>query len=362
MFPSRRNLGDREIVVRRSERSWTDHFGLEWRAPTGTAELCTGDHVLFVGDPATAGPPGSTAWWPIEEFDDVVGGVAVHQGWSDVAVIRTDGSADEVALVVDGAEWDRTTFDDGLAVLDATEMWNSGGEIEPSLVLVTAGIPGEALPFGSPHGRATEQYQQECTPGPPPARPLPPAGEQPVDRVAAEVRIREVFDEARDRTVALSQETPPTVDDITGIEDAVAEVDAGQFAEAAATAEHMIDELVFTAPDEAWFRYTISTTAGEFGGRFGIARFDGSIWQITRDTVCQDLELAGGSCVPASTRIEPPEPDGWSEVLREYERTSELYWSWDCLPEPFGPGSAACGDGFAPSPETLVPVAGTAGG
>lgn len=360
----RRDMGDREVVVRRSERSWAEHFDISWRAPTGTADLCLGDHVLFVGDPAAQGPPGSTVWSPIEEFDDFAGDVAVDQAWSGVTVVRSRGPADEVVLVVDGIERDRAMFDDELAVLDTTDLWQSAVEFEPSLVLVTDGVAGETLPLGSPHGRATEQYQQECTPGPPPVRPLPPAGEQPTDPSAAEARILAVYAEAVDRTVPLAAEDPPSVDDITGIEDAAAAVDAGEMAEVAATAEHTVDELVFTAPDEAWFRYTISTTLGSFGGRYGVARFDGSNWQITRATICQDLAMAGGECKPAADRVEPPEPENWDDVMAEYDRTSELYWSaWSCLPEPFGPGPLACG-GFGPvyddrldEPEPTAPAA-----
>ena len=135
----------------------------------------------------------------------------------------------------------------------------------------------------------------------------------------------------------LPDEDPPSVDDITGIAEAAAEVDAGEMAEVAATAEHDVEELVFTAPDEAWFRYTITTTAGTVTGQYGIARFNGSVWQITRDTICQDLQLAGGTCVPASDQNVPPEPVGWSEVLADYERSAQLYHSWECLPPPFGP-------------------------
>jgi hypothetical protein len=45
--------------------------------------------------------------------------------------------------------------------------------------------------------------------------------------------------------------------------------------------EHIISDLVFTARDEAWFDYTISTSAGVFGPSDGVARFNGSVWQIT---------------------------------------------------------------------------------
>ena len=64
--------------------------------------------------------------------------------------------------------------------------------------------------------------------------------------------------------------------------------------------------MVFVSPDEAWFRYDIATTAGNFNDRFGIAyRIDG-VWKITRAVICQDLSLAGGQCIPFSNSIQPP--------------------------------------------------------
>ena len=36
-------------------------FGLVWNAPTGSAEMCLGDHALFLGVPGVIGAWGS-AW------------------------------------------------------------------------------------------------------------------------------------------------------------------------------------------------------------------------------------------------------------------------------------------------------------
>ncbi|HUS43591.1 MAG TPA: hypothetical protein VMY16_13080 [Ilumatobacteraceae bacterium] len=331
----RRTLTDREIVVRRSDLSWAEFFDLEWRAPTGSAELCMGDYVLFVSDPATPMSPGNT-WYPVEVFDEFEGEVAVDMSQL-IALVRTTGPADEVAIIESGDEYDRAGFVDGLAVLDMTDVWNRPDSGQPELVLVTSGVTAEPIPFAPGYGRATEEFRQECQPGPPPTLPLPPSGVQPLDPVAAEAQILDAYARALDRTMILPDENPPSVDDITGIPEAAAEVDAGEMAEVAATAEHDVEELVFTAPDEAWFRYKITTTAGTFTGQFGIARFNGSVWQITRDTICQDLQRAGGTCVPAPDQNVPPEPAGWSEVLADHERSEQLYWSWDCLPPPFGP-------------------------
>ena len=331
----RRTMTDREIVVRRSDRSWAELFDLDWRAPTGSAELCMGDYALFVSDLTTPMGAGTT-WSPVEVFDEFEGEVAVEMSQM-VALVRTAGTAAEVAIVESGVEYDSAAFVDGLAVLDMTDIWNQPDPGQPELVLVTSGVTAEPIPFEPAYGRATEEFRQECQPGPPPTLPLPPAGEQPLDPVASEAQILDAYARALDRTVILPDEDPASVDDITGIPEAAAEVDAGEMAEVAATAEHDVEELVFTAPDEAWFRYTITTTAGTFTGQYGIARFNGSVWQITRDTICQDLQRAGGTCVPASDQNVPPEPVGWSEVLADYERTAQLYQSWECLPPPFGP-------------------------
>ena len=69
----RRDIGDRQIVVRRSDLSWAELFDLEWRAPTGTAELCMGDRAIFIGDPAARGGYGGSAWTPIERNSRTAG-------------------------------------------------------------------------------------------------------------------------------------------------------------------------------------------------------------------------------------------------------------------------------------------------
>jgi hypothetical protein len=333
----RRTLADREVVVRRSDLSWAELFALKWNAPTGSAELCMGDYALFVSDPTTPMSP-ETTWSPVEVFDEFGGEVAVDLSQL-VALVRTSGTAKEVAIVESGVEYDRAAFVDGLAVLDMTDIWNGPDSGQLELVLITSGVAAEPIPFAPAYGRATEEFRQECQPGPPPTLPLPPAGEQPLDPVAAQAQILDAYSRALDRTVILPDEDPSSVDDITGIAGAAEEVDAGDMAEVAATAEHDVEELVFTAPDEAWFRYTITTTVGTVTGQYGIARFNGSVWQITRDTICQDLRRAGGTCVPASGQNVPPAPVGWSEVLADYERSAQLYQSWECLPPPFGPDS-----------------------
>jgi hypothetical protein len=146
------------------------------------------------------------------------------------------------------------------------------------------------------------EFRSSCTP-PPPA--LPDAGEQPADPEGAEAEIRTAMaslygaiDEGVDRSAFL--------DDPTGVAEAREQVQAGGYAEDAASARATIDELVFTAPDEAWFRYSIDTDGNDFDNRYGIAVAIDGVWKITRSTVCQDLSLAGGDCGGGWQQIHPP--------------------------------------------------------
>jgi hypothetical protein len=143
------------------------------------------------------------------------------------------------------------------------------------------------------------EFRASCTP-PPPA--LPDAGDQPADAAAAEAEIRSAMsslygaiDEGVDRSAFL--------DDPTGVAEAREQVQSGVYADDAASARATIVELVFTAPDEAWFRYSIDTDGNDFDNRYGVARQVDGIWKITRSTVCQDLSLAGGDC-----------GDGWAPI------------------------------------------------
>jgi hypothetical protein len=135
-------------------------------------------------------------------------------------------------------------------------------------------------------------FIESCTP-PPPA--LPDAGEQPAEPAAAVAEIKALMaslygaiDEEVDRSAF--------IDDPTGVAEAREQVQSGVFADDAASAIATIDELVFTAPDEAWFRYSIDTPGNDFDNRYGIAVVVDGVWKITRSTVCQDLSLAGGDC------------------------------------------------------------------
>ena len=98
------------------------------------------------------------------------------------------------------------------------------------------------------------------------------------------------------------------VDDGTGLAAAWEALQAGQYGEAARTSTRTITDLVFTSPTEAWFRYDIETSIMNFYNRYGMAKLnaDGR-WQITRQTMCQDVALAPGfGCDPPVDQLLPP--------------------------------------------------------
>lgn len=62
-----------------------------------------------------------------------------------------------------------------------------------------------------------------------------------------------------------------------------------------------------------------------YSDRFGIAVFNGAVWQITRATICQDLALALSPCQPTSKVIEPPSTPEWQAAWQEWMSRANLY-------------------------------------
>ena len=280
--PWHRAAGE-DFVVRLSTQSYVTVFGLSWFASTGSAEECLGNHAMFFGVPGHVGFWGSS-WVSSPWFDETIPTQAVVLLSSMSAAENTNPAT--TYLVV-------RTRDDASAA---------------------------TIPAG-------------CSPGDPPPRPLPEHGAQPADSDAAATQIRQRHALLVDRSVPFDQKPADLLDDDTGVHDAIATLDAGQYSEVAASATYSLDELVFTQPDEAWFRYTITTTTTTYGDRFGTAVFDGKVWQITRATICQDLALALAPCQPTPPAIEPPSTPEWEAVSREWMSRANLYMGSDgCAP------------------------------
>ena len=217
-----------------------------------------------------------------------------------VRVVFADGSSDAVApqngiaLLTGVAEPAVPVAEDGYTYwLDPTpayEVTFEGGS-EP----VSLGTDGVGT-WDDP------EFRESCTP-PPPA--LPDAGEQPADPAAAEAEVRAAMSMLYG-IIGSDEVGAELLDDSTGVAEAREQVQAGGFADDAAGAAATIDELVFTTPAEAWFRYSIDTPGNDFDNRYGIAVLVDGAWKITRATVCQDLSLAGGDCGGGWQPIFPP--------------------------------------------------------
>jgi hypothetical protein len=249
-------------------------------------------------------------------FDEIYGGIAIpllaDVGWADgrplrVVVVQLDGEVDEVAIRWDDGVTARSDVVDGLAVLLApgTESWSHPYELD------VAGPAGTSTVSQADLDRSADPAWREACNPPPPS--LPDPGEQPADPDAERAAITERF------AILWDQDTPPedkpeVLDDRTGVDDAVAAVYEGGFAATARTAVHRIDEIVFTAPTTAWFRYGIDTDTGYFGDRYGVATLTADGWIFPRALICQDLALAGGQCEPIAETIYPP---SWYEQFGE---------------------------------------------
>lgn len=290
------------------------------------------------GDPGESGPGG---WQPAAfcygtgqmrltvDGPDVVD--VMYGTWFDELYGRTEtaffgdlGLADghpvriAVAQVADDVVAVSVEYDDGssasapveagaaVLVSDGTGLWPATFTYE----LTSADGSTETVPGGFQAHDADPVWREACVP-PPPA--LPEAGEQPADPAAERAAIEERFALLWDRSID-SADKPSLLDDDTGVDEALDALAEGAYAQTAATAVLEIDELVFTAPDRAWFRYSIDTDVSFFADRYGVAKLTGDGWIFPRAVVCQDLSLAGVNCEPASEAIYPP---AWYEQFGE---------------------------------------------
>lgn len=217
------------------------------------------------------------------------------------AIAQVDPGTATVTMTTASGLTDTTAPIEGIALLEVD------GGIEQDLTFTVTNNNGSSRTLSvadltQPY--TSGEFHSACDP-PPPA--LPAAGEAPSDPVAAEAAVRAdwaiVHDFAGDAEARRSY-----VDDDTGVADAWRALQEGQYADAAATATADIAELVFTSPTEAWFRYDLLTSITNFYDRYGVAHLgaDG-VWVFTRQTICQDIQLAPGfGCTPTVDTLLPP--------------------------------------------------------
>ncbi|MCU1399241.1 MAG: hypothetical protein JWN62_2350 [Acidimicrobiales bacterium] len=325
----------RDFVLRSSTESYAEVFGLTWSAPTGSADTCLGDHAALFGVPGDVGPWGS-AWVASPLWDDpqptqpaaLVAAMSAAESTipsTEYLVIRVGtGAAEAVLVSSDGTELDRAPVSNDIAMLVvAADAVGEGETVNDLSVIVvsangeqSAPVPLAPAPWGAP---------SDCSPGEAPRRPLPQSGPQPADPTGAAAQIRDRYASLVDISIPFDHKPSDLLDDDTGVQSAIDAVYAGQYGAIAASAAYSVDDLVFTAPDEAWFRYSITTSASTFTDRFGRAVFNGHVWQITRSTLCQDLALAQTSCEPDPGPEQlPPNPE-WDAAWQQWVSRAMLY-------------------------------------
>lgn len=229
-----------------------------------------------------------------------------------VFVVQAPPDTENVVVTLDSGETDATAPQSGIAVLavrgvapsemvEGTERyWVDNAPVFS--VELQGGAAAGVVDSDGVGNWDDPEFRESCTPPPPP---LPAPGDQPADPAAAEAEIRDVMTRLYG-IAGTDGDGSGLIDDPTGVAEARQQVEEGGFADDAAGASATIDELVFTAPDEAWFRYSIDTPGNDFDNRYGIAVLVDGAWKITRSTICQDLSLAGGDCGPGWEPIFPP--------------------------------------------------------
>ncbi len=320
-----------DVRVLRSNVPYGELFGIEWDLPTGTQDACLGGDAIFIGSPD--GPPQWLSSWTVRQWRalDPTQEIAIDEYYTATAsnlIVRTDLAAREVTLTHGTEVHDRAEFIDGVAVIEMAGFGDGafeGGETGPLLTMAVDTEDGESelrtFPvYGQYYGQ--QLATTGCIAPPIPGQELPEAGaEQPVDVVAAEAAVRERHAILVDRSDIEKPEDILTDD--TGVTEARAQMEAGGYAESAAGAAYTIDGVVFTDAETAWFEYTIDAPSGTFGHRFGQAIYNGEVWQITRQTICQDLSLAGGYCDgdENTPNLEPPLADGvdFNQAMAEWQ-------------------------------------------
>ncbi len=340
----RRTLDDGvDVVARISSATYATVFGIGWYAPTGSADTCLGDHALFLGVPGRTGWWGS-AWTVVPWYDDPVpAGLvryvhtmpAVDPSGGDAAgsarllLVQTAPDATEVVLASsDGHEVDRAEVVGGLAVLQYDVATDPAAPFADLLTVVSADGAADETMLTTDVG----VERPECGPGDPPERPLPDAGVQPSDPQPAREAIVDRLLTLVDTSVPWGDKAEGLLDDDTGIAAAIAGLATSPYADLASSATYAVDELVFTAPDEAWFRYTITTSASTWPDRIGRAARAGDAWQISRATLCQDLALAASPCVPDPGPVELPAEPEWEAAWQAWVAEASQYTAGDGCP------------------------------
>ena len=298
----------------------------------------SGQVRIALGGGESTGAPvvdvGSVGWWE-QPFEGVavswvtlgaVDGnphrvvfVQVRPDVIGVTVTFDDGSVDSAVpenghaiLAVPGAPDTVVHDDDGYRWVEETPRFRVDFETNAAASTeqdeTAAAIAPVVVDGSTPWMWDDPAFRESCSPPPPE---LPEPGEQPqdVDGATEQIvdRMSRLYGEQDGQQDGEQVfDVLDAIDDPTGVAEAREQVAEGSFEEAAAAARATVEDLVFTSPTDAWFRYRIETTTGTFGDRFGRATLIDGVWKIGRSTICQDLSLAGGDCGGDWSMVRPP--------------------------------------------------------
>jgi hypothetical protein len=293
-------------------------FGVPWWNPPG---WCYVAGSLYVN--VRAGDAVGQLWF--SRYDAVrpgtvsggVGVVGQPEGaprW--VAVVQAPAGAWTVRAMFPGGGEDESSFAAGVAVMTApvAKGLDLGQDKTPTHIQVLDGtgqvIADQDLYGGSSgvaYGAGGYGTQLRTADGAGPVGPsecsppwaLPAAGPvQPVDPAGARAAVTAAW------TTVTQYAAPPgpraaLVDDPTGVEAAMVQVQSSPVAGFAFSAQLPVREIVFADPTTAYLRYDLYVLGSPtWLGRFAEVRQVDGVWKVDRASVCRVLADGGGTCLP----------------------------------------------------------------
>lgn len=294
-----RDVGDAKVRVYRGTHEAYDDGVPWWDAPaycnpTGfaQADVSTTEAVgIATTSTYTEMPPGG----PVGTLQVI--GAGEGAPWN-VAVVQAPPGTTVVRATFDDGGTDQMAPVDGVATLVARTTVPTvapGAEVVPPRVRLTfvdgagASTDTELRPFEE----QAYLYPSECSA---PPEPMPePGPEQPADPAAARAAITDLFARAYDGLDP--EQRAATIDDPSGLDEALESLAAGPFAEQVDKAQAEVRDVVFLSPTRAAVRYDIVIEDySSFTGRLGEAVLTDGGWKVTRATVCRDISLATATC------------------------------------------------------------------
>lgn len=219
-----------------------------------------------------------------------------------IMYVSVTGAGDAVVRATfPGGTTDSMRAHDGFAVLAAMVSPDRLDDTDAVKVTMTVDGATSGVPIKDSIIKEMTQGSdsaRDCTPR------LPEPGPQPADVAAAKQAVVDAFNRVYDFSTPAADRAA-YVDDPSDLDVAMRSVLNGGFADAVKAAKWHLGDLVFTSPTTAVVTYDITIPPGSgeqslVTGRFGEARFVDGRWKVTRNTLCSDLGMAGGSCLGES--------------------------------------------------------------